>query len=126
MKNYKIIRVVTGEDILCHFVENGGDIYMYDPMVIVLKKHKTGELAIGLEQWLPIELISKNITRLLPTGVLSIFNPSESIIEYYENTLNQIKKMIEVKSNMDKMEQEGEDMERIFDALEESQGVILH
>ena len=52
MRNVKIVRMITGEDVICDFVEDEGGTYMVEPLEISMKKHK-GNATVVLANWLP-------------------------------------------------------------------------
>jgi len=126
MENIKIVRMITGEDVITIFIENEMGTFFKDPMYITLKQNKSGTVSILMDHWLPIELISDNTSRINPRNIISVFDANRKISDYYTNTMKKVNDLLVMKSRMKEMEEEGENMDDVMTALEESQGVILH
>jgi len=126
MIDVKIVRMITGEDVICRLIEDASGTWFHEPMSIALKQNKSGTVSILMDHWLPIELISDNTSRINPRNIISVFDANRKISDYYTNTMKKVNDLLVMKSRMKEMEEEGENMDDVMTALEESQGVILH
>jgi hypothetical protein len=121
----KILRMITGEDIICSFIKVSSESYvLQDPMLLIIK-FKGKESVILMEHWLPIEVIKSNEILINPRDVITMFDPKDSLAEYYQNLITKLHKAIEQKAKLENMEDLNE-MIDIMDAIEESQGAVLH
>jgi hypothetical protein len=118
--------MVTGEDVICRMIEDESGTWFHEPMYITLKQNKSGTISILMDHWLPIELVSDNITRVNSRNIISVFDANRKISEYYTNTMKKVNDILVMKTRMKEMEEDGEDMDDVMSALEESQGVLLH
>lgn len=128
MRNVKIIRMITGEDVICNFIEDALGTHMMEPLEISVKHTKSGKPNIILRNWIPIELVSDNITRVNPRNIIAVFDVNETISEYYSNTMDKINDAILTSLKLKEMEQEKgvEEMVDVMEALMESQNKTLH
>ena len=121
----KILRLSTGEDIICSYIKISSDSYVVqDPMLLVVK-FKGRDSTVMMEHWLPIEVIKSNEILINPRDVITVFDPKDSLAEYYQNLVTKLHKTIERREKLEKME-DIEEMIDIMDALEESQTAVLH
>lgn len=125
MRNVKIIRIITGEDVICNFIEDEGGTYMMEPMQIYLKGNGD-KYSVMMDHWLPIEIIGDNITRVNPRNIISVFEPNDSISEYYSTMMDKINKILINKAKIREMEEDGVDMDDVMNAIDESQSETLH
>ena len=86
--NVKIVRLVTGEDVLADFIEDSSDgtALLSNPMRLVFKRMPTGQNAMHISPWLPIELIEENIAQIHCADILTVVNPKEELVDHY-NTI---------------------------------------
>ena len=86
--NVKIIRLVTGEDVLADFIEDSSDgtALLSNPMRLVFKRLPTGQNAMHMSPWLPIELIEENIAQIHCADILTVVNPKDELVDHY-NTI---------------------------------------
>jgi hypothetical protein len=86
--NVKIVRLVTGEDVLADFIEDSSDgtALLSNPMRLVFKRMSTGQNAMHISPWLPIELIEENIAQIHCADILTVVNPKEELVDHY-NTI---------------------------------------
>jgi hypothetical protein len=86
--NIKIVRLVTGEDVLADFIEDSSDgtALLSNPMRLVFKRMPTGQNAMHISPWLPIELIEENIAQIHCADILTVVNPKEELVDHY-NTI---------------------------------------
>ena len=83
----KILRLKDGEDIIssCEYV--GKDIVeLHNPMSLFYKQIE-GRSVVFMSPWLPVELIKFNAARIFAQEVLTLIEPKDSLIQYYNNTV---------------------------------------
>jgi len=88
--NVKIIRLVTGEDVLADFIEDSSDgtALLSNPMHLVFKRLPTGQNAMHMSPWLPIELIQENIAQIHCADILTVVNPKEELVDHYNTVVD--------------------------------------
>jgi len=88
--NIKIVRLVTGEDVLADFIEDSSDgtALLSNPMRLVFKRLPTGQNAMHMSPWLPIELIQENIAQIHCADILTIVNPKEELVDHYNTVVD--------------------------------------
>lgn len=85
----KILRLKDGEDIIssCEYV--GKDIVeLHNPMSLFYKQIE-GRSVVFMSPWLPVELIKLNAARIFAHEVLTLIDPKESLVQYYNKTVIQ-------------------------------------
>ena len=89
MDNIKIIRMQSGEDIIASMKEDKeeGIVTLNNPMTVLFKRQITGKSVMMMVPWLPIEIIQNNIAAVYSTDVLTVFEPKESLINYYNKAV---------------------------------------
>ena len=99
MHNVKIIRMQTGEDIMASMVgeEEEETVLLEDPMRLIFRRMPTGQTVMMMMPWLPVELIKDNNALIYNSDIITIVEPKESMIEYYENLV--IKTMLEMEKS---------------------------
>ena len=140
MHNVKIIRMQTGEDIMASMIgeEEEETVLLEDPMRLIYRRMPTGQTVLMMMPWLPVELIKDNNALIYNSDIITIVDPKESMIEYYENLV--IKTMLEMEKSEDMIssllkEQAGENeddeeeeysMEDLIKFVEEVKNRTLH
>lgn len=120
----KILRLVTGEDIICNYYKISKDSYVVaDPMMLIVK-FKGKDSTVIMEHWLPVEVIKNNEVLINPRDVVTMFDPKDSLAEYYTNLVDKLHRTIEKRKQLENMDLD--EMVDIMEALEESQGQIIH
>jgi hypothetical protein len=97
----------------------------------------TGQTVMMMMPWLPVELIKDNSALVYNSDIITIVDPKESMIEYYENLV--IKTMLEMEKSEEMIagllkEQAGEEdeseeeysMEDLIQFVEEVKNRTLH
>ena len=126
MESINILRLKSGEDIIC-YMENYGqeEIAVRDAMVVFVKMDmKTGKQHILLDHWLPLPIIKENEAIIRQSEILAVMVPTKEFTEYYENSVAVIKHVKENVSNeelssSDDDELTQEDMRMMLDTLDE-------
>lgn len=128
MRNVKIVRMITGEDVICNFIEDDEGTHMSEPLEVSVKFGKSGEPAVILKNWIPLELVNDNITRVNPRNIIAVFDVNDTVIEYYSNTMDKINDAIISSARMKEMQQVNteEEMMDVMAAILESQKKTLH
>lgn len=120
----KILRLVTGEDIICGFHKISTDSYLVcDPMVLIVK-FKGKESSVLMEHWLPIEVVKDNEVLISPRDVITMFSPKDSLAEYYSNLVEKLRRTIERTKKME--ETDVDEMIDLLEAIEESKFHSVH
>jgi molecular chaperone DnaK (HSP70) len=120
----KIVRLKNGEDIIGSLMRLPiDDIQITEPMSVEIT-NRGNENGLVMAHWLPVQLIKKNEITIKSCDVLTMFEPNDEFAEYYLNTVEKIKSLMKAKELTDEMTDE--EIEDIMDALEDSEGQVLH
>ena len=131
MHNVKLIRMQSGEDIMASMFENeeSDQIQLNDPMRIVFRRMPTGQTVMMMMPWLPVELIKENSAMIYYSDIVTVVEPKESMIRYYDKL---VERTIEEMADSDKMidnlleEQEQEDEAKEVTQEEMMEEIISH
>lgn len=95
MESINILRLKTGEDIICYMEHYGHDeIVVRDAMMVFMKMdYKIGKQLVQLEHWLPVQILKENETIIKSSDVMTIMNPSNEFVDYYTNAVSVIKQV---------------------------------
>ena len=85
MESINLLRLKSGEDIICFMEHYGHDeLAIRDAMVVFTKTDfKSGKQIIMLEHWLPIQLIQENVTVIKQSEVIASMVPNTAFTDYY-------------------------------------------
>ena len=83
--NIKIVRLQSGEDVIAnYYVDEETNLVMLDkPMHVIFKRLPTGRTIMMMIPWLPVELITQNNAIVDYDDVLTVLEPREELISYY-------------------------------------------
>ena len=100
----KFIRLVTGEDIVANCLID--DVTQYvdieSPMKVIISRFNNNNKSIlVMMPWLPLEVIDDEYATLKFEDILTMVDPKEAFIEYYNNTVQKYRDLIESNSNDD-------------------------
>jgi hypothetical protein len=86
----KILRLKDGEDIIssCSYVNSENVVELHNPMTLFYKQ-LDGKSVVFMTPWLPVELIKINAARIFAHEVLTLIEPKDSLIQYYNKTVIQ-------------------------------------
>lgn len=143
MHNVKLIRMQTGEDIMASMLEqeDSEQIQISDPMRIVFRRLPTGQTVMMMMPWLPVELIKENIAMIYSTDIITVVEPKESMIRYYDKLVERtITDMLESDGMIERLleEQDADDdddendnaqekiMEELITSVQEVRNKKLH
>jgi hypothetical protein len=119
----QIIRLKNGEDIIGQVYDDTGDYEIQEPMSVSVE-YRGRESGLVMQHWLPVQLIENNKTMIRKDDVLTTFHPNAEFKEYYENTVKKMQDLLKAKEITDAMTDE--EIEDIMDALDDSEGQVLH
>jgi hypothetical protein len=129
----KIVRLQTGEDIISSIVEDNDTdmILLTNPMRMILKRvpsEKGSQSVFMMMPWLPIEVIKEDSAIIYNSDVITMFDPKDSLIEYYQNMVNEsVLTMLHGEDDTDFEEEEYELTEEELEEIERyKEGKLLH
>ena len=124
MHNVKIIRMQTGEDIMASMIgeEESETVLLEDPMRLIFRRMPTGQTMLMMLPWLPVELIKDNSALIYNSDIITIVDPKESMVQYYDNLV--MKTLLEMEKSEGMIEQllkdqENEEEENAEEYIEE-------
>lgn len=119
MHNVKIIRMQTGEDIMASMIgeEEAETVLLEDPMRLIYRRMPTGQTVLMMMPWLPVELIKDNSALIYNSDIITIIDPKESMVQYYDNLVT--KTLLEMEKSEGMIEQLLKDQEREEEEEEE-------
>jgi len=130
-KDVKIVRLTSGEDLICGLIEADGTFYLKAPMVFILKD--TGKtFALMLQNWLPVQIMKMNEAILKAKDILLVSEPEENFTEYYLNQVQEMEDEIKAKLELKKLRDTGMDdtgsMDwiHVLEDMEISKGELIH
>lgn len=133
MESVNILRLKTGEDIICYMEHYGHDeIIIRDPMVVLLRTdYKSGKQNIGLDHWLPAPLLMENEALINMSDVLTVLTPSSHFSEYYVNAVNVVNNLktkfeSDETDTLDSSILTQEDMSLILESMDTSNTKVVH
>ena len=126
----------TGEDIMASMIgeEEAETVLLEDPMRLIYRRMPTGQTVLMMMPWLPVELIKDNSALVYNSDIITIVDPKESMVEYYDNlvmkTLVEMEKSEEMIEQLLKDQQEEQDeeysVEELTQFIEEIKNRTLH
>jgi hypothetical protein len=130
-KDVKIVRLTSGEDLICGLIEADGTFYLKSPMVFILKD--TGKtFALLLQNWLPVQIMKMNEAVLKAKDILLVSEPEENFTEYYLNQVQEMEEEIKAKLELKKLrdispdEPGNMDWIHVLEEMEISKGELIH
>jgi len=91
MDNIKIVRLQSGEDVIANYTDDEeGAGTLSNPMSLMFKRMPTGRAVMMMSPWLPLELVEDNVACIYAQDILSVFQPKQSIIDYYNTTVMEV------------------------------------
>ena len=131
IKDVKIVRLTSGEDLIAGLIEADGTYYLKSPMIFILKD--TGRtFALMLQNWLPVQIMKMNESVLKSKDVLFVAEPEESFAEYYLDQVQEMEEEIKAKLELKKlknigMEEPGNmDWIHVLEDMEISKNELIH
>ena len=112
----------TGEDIMASMFEqeDSDQIQLNDPMRLVFRRMPTGQTVMMMMPWLPIELIKENTALIYSSDIITVIDPKETMIQYYDKLVERtIKDMAEADEMLQHLLEEQEEEEEQEETLPE-------
>jgi hypothetical protein len=125
MEEIKMLRLVTGEDIICRFIKISSESYaIMNPMVIAVRyKNKSSNLTMA--HWLPVEIVKKNEVLMHPRDILAMYDPIDDVAEYYDTMVDKLTEMM--KADFTPVDiGDITDMDDIAEAIKQSESQVIH
>lgn len=128
METINLLRLKSGEDIVSYIQQyNKEELILREPMLVVIKPdYKSGQQIIGMDSWLPFQILKSNEVLLKASDVLLTMNPSSEFSEFYENTVHNLNS----KNDDNKSESDSEtsrlteeEMTMILSAMEQKENI---
>ena len=138
MDNIKIVRLQSGEDVIASYNDDQeGSITLTNPMALIFKRMPTGRAVMMMSPWLPLEIVEHNVACLYTQDILSVFQPKQSMINYYHNMIVEVEEDrkndemnelhdIEEEDFEMSSEEENEAMEELKQLREDIKKKLLH
>lgn len=97
MEAIKLIRLKSGEDIIAYIEQvDKLNFVVREPMSVFTKNDtRTGKQIVLMDHWLPVTLIRHNEAFITEGEIITMLEPSSEFTEYYENSVNTIKQVLE-------------------------------
>ena len=84
MDRIKIIRLQSGEDVICEYSEgDDGFVTLSNPFAFIIRRDKDFKSSIFITPWLPIDVIEKNVAQIYNSDILTVLTPVQLIKDYY-------------------------------------------
>lgn len=80
--NIKLLRLVTGEDVLAEFQDQGDTVQLTNPLIVYIRPTETGVPQVGMSQWVPYS--ASKVFVVEKTKVVFITEPAEDIRGNYD------------------------------------------
>ena len=128
MHNVKLIRMQTGEDIMASIFEHedSDQVLLNDPMRLVFRRMPTGQTVMMMMPWLPVELIKENSALVYTSDIVTVIDPKESMIRYYDKLVERtINDMADSDKMLDQLLEEQEEEENENEQQEEMMQELL-
>jgi hypothetical protein len=106
MNTIKIVRLKNGEDIIGDVTANGIQYYDIEEPMAFEVDYRGDHSGLVMRHWLPVQLLKKNHIQLNVHDVLCVLEPDEEFSEYYVNTVEKIKRLLEAKNSVNNMSEE--------------------
>jgi hypothetical protein len=93
MPEIKLIRLQSGEDIICTCYEDIETkmVMLKDPMTVIYKRIKNGSILL-ITPWLPAELIEDNTATIYTSDILTTTEPKLMVKNYYSKLVDSLEK----------------------------------
>jgi len=93
MHEIKLIRLQSGEDIICTCHEDLETkmVMLKDPMTVIYKRIKNGSILL-ISPWLPAELIEDNTATIYTSDILTTVKPKLMVKNYYSKLVDSLEK----------------------------------
>ena len=81
----------TGEDIISSIYEDDENdaVPLNNPMKVIVRRVPSGQTIFMMVPWLPIEILKEDSAIIYGSDIITMLDPKDSLIEYYQNAINQ-------------------------------------
>lgn len=101
MELIKILRLVTGEDIISYVEKCPEGVVVRTPMEVFFKTDpKSSTEILLLNNWIPFSVLKSNETIIAFKDILCVLEPSKELNEYYENAVLSLEEQKSNKSEL--------------------------
>lgn len=80
--NIKLLRLVTGEDVITELVENDTTYTFKNPLIVYIRPSETGIPSIGISQWVPYAAGKEFV--IAKDKAVFVTEPAEDIRKQYD------------------------------------------
>ena len=118
----------SGEDIMASMFEqeDSEQVQLNDPMRLVFRRMPTGQTVMMMMPWLPVELIKENSALVYTSDIVTVIDPKESMIRYYDKLVERtISDMADSDKMLDQLLEEQEEEENEGQQQEEMMQELL-
>jgi hypothetical protein len=133
----KIIRLTTGEDIICSCIFDE-TVLVQDPMRVMINRvNDLGKTMLLMAPWLPMEIVSDNMAVLSYDDIITVISPKESFVEYYLNYVERFKDIVnnsemtdpsfeELEDESEEDDEDSEFIEQMLSTISDSKKSTIH
>jgi hypothetical protein len=135
----KILRLNTGEDIVgsCLMDDENGCVGVESPMKVAVQRSvELGQTMLVMYPWLPLEIVSDNFATINYADIITIVEPKDSFVEYYNNMVIEYEEIIKEREKQGTFDFRDEDeeefdsdmnqLEEILESMKESKTKVFH
>jgi hypothetical protein len=105
----KLMRLITGEDIIAQVVEDSDKVTLINPMSIFFKRLQTGKALILMSPWVPIEIVSDNTIEMKSSTIISFMKPRDTLLDHYFHTIDKLADIIFDENDLELSSDDGEE-----------------
>lgn len=122
----KILRLKNGEDIIGYVKSENNITYdISEPMTVDVEVRGSNAGHLIMNNWLPVQLIKLNEVTIKSEDILLIMEPQDHFVEYYMDTVDKLKMILDAKREAANMTDE--QLTEILNALEDmDEGSSIH
>ena len=114
----EIIRFKDGLDVITDTFHGTNSIEIKNPMLFQIRNQN-----LVLQHWLPLSVIKGESTVVEKDNIMCIMEPNDDFKEYYENTVNVLKKELKT---MKEEKESGVDVMEAIAELETNKNINIH
>jgi hypothetical protein len=129
----------SGEDIMASMFEqeDSEQVQLNDPMRLVFRRMPTGQTVMMMMPWLPVELIKENSALVYTSDIVTVIDPKESMIRYYDKLVERtisdmadsdkmLDQLLEEQEEENEGQQQEEMMQELLQHIQEVKNKKLH
>jgi hypothetical protein len=124
MNQIRMLRLKTGEDIIGTVLDDGNGLYHINEPMEVSIEHKGKNTGIVMSYWLPVQIVKYNAASLKYTDILTIIDPNDALVEYYETTVEKFHEILKAKEMADAMTDE--EMSEALESIQADKDTRVH